>query len=66
MQKDSCSVSMILAAISGAVLYNDKKRQIKLINAAMDWAEADDNEYEREAWKKIQIAAGWIGGYSDE
>lgn len=64
--KNANAVAMLMSAISSAVTYNDRDRQIALVNAGMEWANATDETAERAAWKKIEIAAEWVGGFGDE
>lgn len=64
--KNASAVAMLMSAISSAITYNDRARQIALVNAGAEWANAADETTERAAWKKIEIAAEWVGGFSDE
>ena len=64
--KNANAVAMLMSAISSAVTYNDRDRQIAMVNAGMEWANAETETAERAAWKKIEIAAEWVGGYSNE
>lgn len=64
--KNAGQVGMLLSAISSTVTYNDRAKQIALIDAGLTWANATDDAAERAAWSKVEIAAEWLGGFSDE
>ena len=57
---------MLLSAISSAVTYNDRARQIALVDAGLTWANAETEDAERAAWAQVEVAAQWRGGFSDD
>lgn len=62
--KDADGVSMLLAAIERAAVYDNLDRIKALTIAGFAWSEAQDAEAERTAWRAIEEAAGWVGKFN--
>ena len=64
--KNAIQVGMLLSAISSAVTYNDRARQIALVDAGLTWANAETETDEKKAWSVVETAAEWRGGFTND